>query len=453
MSVLIILYISEIVEKMEVSENITTNKQHFDVVISGGGLSGSLMALSLLPLKTHEGKPLSIAIIEAVNAKPLSQNTHSNQKTSESVFDDRVLALSHASAQYLKQLGTWSYIQDHAQPITDIHISDRGYYGKARIKAEDHLTANHGKVDAVGYVIEMSKLGLAIQKSLTEQSKNKVKAETDKLNNLTWFTPDAIEQIKWHSASVDITLKSKTQLSASLLIGCDGVNSICRQAANIDCDKSDYGQSALITNVSTKLAHQGVAYERFTESGPIAMLPMVKVANEGSRSSLVWTLTPDQADEINALTDDEFKTKLEHAFGSWLGGIEKVGKRHIYPLSLVQAQEQIFHRMVLIGNASHTIHPIAGQGFNLGLRDVQSLAKALDKTLAEKGDIGAFNRLTEYAISRKTDHGHIINLTDSLVTLFSNEHFPLVAGRNMGLKVLNYVPVIKNTFVNKAMGY
>ncbi|WP_426358137.1 FAD-dependent monooxygenase [Pseudocolwellia sp. HL-MZ19] len=273
------------------------------------------------------------------------------------------------------------------------------------------------------------------------------------LSNVTWFTPDAIDQIKWQSDSVQLTLKSNTQLSASLLIGCDGVNSICRQAASIACDKSDYGQSALITNVSTKLAHQGVAYERFTESGPIAMLPMVKVANEGSRSSLVWTLTPEQAEEINALTDDEFKVKLEQDFGSWLGGIVKVGKRHIYPLSLVQAQEQIFHRMVLIGNASHTIHPIAGQGFNLGLRDVQSLAKTLEQTLADKGDIGAFNRLTEYAISRKTDHKHIINLTDSLVTLFSNEHFPLVAGRNIGLKVLNYIPAIKNTFVNKAMGY
>jgi len=428
---------------MEASETQTTQKQHFDVVISGGGLSGSLMALSLLPLKNNQGKPLSIAIIEAVNANASTKNGHS-------IFDDRVLALSHASAQYLKQLDAWPYIQTDAQPITDIHISDRGYYGKARIKSEDHLTALHGKVDAVGYVVEMTKLGLAIQKTLADKTAKNNQVGTSKL---TWFTPDSIEKIEWKSASVDLTLQSKTQLSASLLVGCDGVNSICRKAANIQCYKTEYGQSALITNVSTKHAHQGVAYERFTENGPIAMLPMVKRAHESSMSSLVWTLTPQQADEINSLSDSEFKVRLESAFGSWLGGIEKVGKRHTYPLSLVQAQEQIFHRMVLIGNASHTIHPIAGQGFNLGLRDVQGLAKIIEKTLSEQGDIGGFNRLTEYAASRKTDHEHIINLTDSLVTLFSNEYCPLVAGRNVALKVLNYVPAIKNTFVNKAMGY
>lgn len=450
------------VEKIETSDNSTANKQHFDVIISGGGLSGSLMALSLLSLKTQGDKPLSIAIIEAVNtAKSDSANLATSSqatKKNESVFDDRVLALSHASAQYLKTLGVWSSIKKHAQPITDIHISDRGYYGKARISASDHVTANKGKVSAVGYVIEMSKLGLALQQTITTRVKHEaLSGKNFEGTNLTWFTPDTIETIEWKSASVEVTLASKTQLSASLLIGCDGVNSICRQSANIACDRSDYGQSALITNVSTTKPHHGVAFERFTENGPVAMLPMVKVANEGSRSSLVWTLTPEQAEEFSTLTDNEFKVKLEQSFGSWLGAIEKIGKRHIYPLSLVQAQEQVYHRMVLIGNAAHTIHPIAGQGFNLGLRDVQSLAKVITQTLTdrltENTDIGSFHRLTEYAASRKTDHQHIITLTDSLVTLFSNELVPLVVGRNIGLKVLNYVPVIKNTFVNKAMGY
>lgn len=416
---------------MQASENIST-KQHFDVIISGGGLSGSLMALSLLSLKTSDNKPLSIAIIEAADATKTGQLI----KNTTSVFDDRVLALSHASAQYLKKIDAWPLIQEHAQAITDIHISDRGYYGKARITADKH------SVSAVGYVVEMSKLGLALHQVLEKNSQN-----------LTWFTPDSIEQIQWKSESVDITLTSQIQLSASLLIGCDGANSICRQSANIACDRTDYNQSALITNVSTKQPHHGVAFERFTENGPIAMLPMVNVANENSRCSLVWTLTPEQADEMKLLTDEEFKITLERSFGSWLGSIEKVGKRHIYPLSLVQAQAQIHHRMVLIGNASHTIHPIAGQGFNLGLRDVQILAKTLEQALSQQEDMGAFNRLTEYALSRKKDHRHIIKLTDSLVTLFSNDLFPLVVGRNIGLKVLNYVPVIKNTFVNKTMGY
>lgn len=426
------------------TQSAESNQQHFDVIISGGGLSGSLMALSLLSLKSQNEKPLSIAIIEAATV-----NT-SSSKSTQSVFDDRVLALSHASTQYLKTLNLWPFIKEHAQPINDIHISDRGYYGKARINALEHVMANKGKVEAVGYVVEMSKLGMALQQAVENHIKHN---GTAKQANLTWFTPDSIEQIEWRSASVNITLASKQQLSATLLIGCDGVNSVCRQSANIACDKTEYAQSALITNVATIKNHNGVAFERFTENGPIAMLPMVKVPNEGSRSSLVWTLTPEQAEELSSLSDNEFKVKLEESFGSWLGAIEKIGKRHIYPLSLVQAQEQVYHRMVLIGNAAHTIHPIAGQGFNLGLRDVQSLAKLLEQTLIEQGDIGAFNRLTEYAASRKTDHQHIITLTDSLVTLFSNELLPLVVGRNIGLKVLNYVPTIKNTFVNKAMGY
>lgn len=446
---------------MEISEKTKKNKQHFDVVISGGGLSGSLMALSLLSLKKTDGNPLSIAIVEAnytdinsaeINGTETSTTEEFSAKiiseslSKKSVFDERVLALSHASADYLKTLKVWPLLQQHAQPITHIHISDRGYYGKARITAEEH------NVSAVGYVIEMSKLGLALHQAVAGYAKNHA------INNstLTWFTPDSIECVEWQSESVNITLASTQQLSASLLIGCDGAHSVCRQAAQISCDTFEYNQFALITNVSTALPHNGAAFERFTKNGPIAMLPMVKVANENSRCSLVWTLTPEQANEMKSLTDNEFKVALEQAFGSWLGAIDKVGKRHVFPLLLVQAKEQIYHRMALIGNASHTIHPIAGQGFNLGLRDVKALTQTLKKVLANNEgnkDIGAFNLLTDYAESRKKDHKHIITLTDSLVTLFSNDLFPLVAGRNIGLKVLNYVPAIKNTFVNKTMGY
>lgn len=429
---------------MEVKENAKHNKQHFDVIISGGGLTGSLMALSLLSIE-NKSHPLSIAIIEAASVN--SSKTDAATKTTQSVFDERVLALSDASVEYFKTLNIWSLIKNHAQPITDIHISDRGYYGKARISAKDHITSVDHCIPAVGYVIEMSKLGSAIQQSLNELEKS------NSYTNLTWFTPDSIEAIQWQSESVEVTLASKIQLSGSLLIGCDGVNSVCRQSANIKCDISNYDQSALITNVSTTLPHQGVAYERFTENGPIAMLPMVNLGKVSRRCSLVWTLTPEQAQSYKELADDEFKVLLEKSFGSWLGGIEQIGTRHVYPLSLVRAQEQIYHRMVLIGNASHTIHPIAGQGFNLGLRDVQTLTQLIKSILLEQGDIGAFYRLSEYARLRKTDHSHIINLTDSLVTLFSNDLFPLVVGRNVGLKVLNYVPALKSAFVNKAMGY
>lgn len=416
------------------NEKLATSTQQFDVIISGGGLSGVLTALSLLPLKNSKGKHLSIAIIEANNVV----------KQPETVFDERVLALSHASINYLKELNVWSKLALHAQPIKNIHISDRGYYGKARINAAEH------KVNAVGYVVEMSKIGNALNQTLAN---NTDPHDLNNHSNITWFTPNRINHIEWCRDMVNVTLESSVTITATLLVGCDGAQSVCRTFANIPTNEISYEQSAIITNVATSLPHKGIAYERFTEQGPIAMLPLVQLTNESSRCSLVWTVSPEQAEAIVKLTDVEFQQTLEKAFGYWLGDIKHTGKRYVYPLSLVQAKEQVHHRMVLVGNASHTIHPIAGQGFNLGLRDVQTLSQNIAKSLNNNEDIGTLSCLTDYSMSRKKDHERIITLTDSLVTLFSNQLPPLIAGRNIGLKILNYFPTIKKPFVNKTMGY
>jgi 2-octaprenyl-6-methoxyphenol hydroxylase len=404
-------------------------EQVFDIVISGGGLAGCLMALSVSDLKNTSGEALSIAIIE------------SNKifKDTSLSFDDRVLALSHGTASYFESLGAWQTLKPYAEPIKNIHISDQGYYGKARLYAEKH------QVKSLGYVVEMAMIGKTLLSVL--------KAKT----NITWFTPDNINDITWHPEKVDLTLASKSQLSAKLLLGCDGAQSVCRQFANIKTTESQYNQSALIANVATAIPHDNIAFERFTETGPIAMLPLssVSIADEkpSSRCSLVWTLTPEQAKSMAKLDDDKFKATLEKAFGSWLGEITHVGKRDIYPLKLVQAQEQIYHRLALIGNASHTIHPIAGQGFNLGVRDVSEMAALINEALNTDRDIGQFSALSDYAKRRKVDHQTVINLTDSLVTLFSNKLPPLVLGRSMGLKVLNYCSPLKKVLVKKTMGY
>jgi 2-octaprenyl-6-methoxyphenol hydroxylase len=405
--------------------------KQFDIVISGGGLSGALMALSLIDCKNEKGKPLSIAIVEA---NPVL-------KDPSLTFDDRVLALSHGTATYLQSLGLWQQLKSIAEPIKNIHISDRGFYGKARLYADSH------QVNALGFVVEMSLLGQALLARLKE--KNKLSG------NLTWFTPDKISDITWQDKHVELTLNSETKLNAKLLLACDGVNSACRKLANISVQESDYGQSALIANVCTAIPHDNLAFERFTETGPIAMLPLSKQgsATNDSRCSLVWTLPPEQADKMQALNDKQFQSELESAFGSWLGAITHVGKRDIFPLKLLMADEQVYHRMALIGNASHTIHPIAGQGFNLGVRDVNQMAELIKKSLKNNQDIGQFSALSEYAAQRKLDHSQVIGLTDSLVTLFSNKLPPLVVGRNVGLKVMNYLSPLKNALVRKTMGY
>jgi len=405
--------------------------KQFDIVISGGGLSGALMALSLIDCKKRNGQPLSIAIIEA---NPIL-------KDPSLTFDDRVLALSHGTASYLHDLGVWQQLKSVAEPINNIHISDRGFYGKARLYAEHH------QVNALGFVVEMSLIGQALLAQLTDKNKSTA--------NITWFTPDKITDVNWQEKHVELTLNSATKLEAKLLLACDGAHSACREFANISVQTSDYGQSALIANVSTAIAHNNLAFERFTDTGPIAMLPLSKQngANDDSRCSLVWTLPPEQAQQMSALNDKEFKQSLERAFGSWLGEITHVGKRDVYPLKLLTADEQVFHRMALIGNASHTIHPIAGQGFNLGVRDVKQMAELIKLSLKNNQDIGQFSALSEYAAQRKLDHNQVIGLTDSLVTLFSNTLPPLVMGRNVGLKVMNYLTPLKNTLVRKTMGY
>jgi 2-octaprenyl-6-methoxyphenol hydroxylase len=425
------------------------NEQFFDVVISGGGLSGSLMALSLALFKKSDGEPLSIAVVEAVDKK---DNKASNQELTQisvksNVFDQRVLALSHGSSQYLEQLGIWEDLAPHACPIKEIDISDRGNYGKARINAKKH------HVDALGYVIEMALIGNALQKKL-KQYKHVNYYFGQTITKVDWTEENAQPPInsKQKKQSICMTLASGEQLCTRLLLGCDGLNSPSRKQANIKVKSSDYKQMALIANVATSLPHQNKAYERFTTQGPIAMLPLLSLKGE-NRCSLVWTLNPDSAKKIASLNDADFKKSLEQAFGYWLGGITQVGERVAFPLTLVQAEQQTYHRMALIGNASHTIHPIAGQGFNLGLRDVKYMAELIKMAVDTNQDIGSFSLLHRYEKQRNKDHHEVISLTDSLVTLFSNELPPLVAGRNIGLKALNYLSPLKHKLVIKTMGY
>ena len=397
----------------------STTKQ-FDIIISGAALAGASMALALSKLKKLDGSLLSIAVVETF---PVSDELPKS-------YDARVIALSHASACYLNELGVWQQLKPDAMAIDNIHISDCDYYGKARMYAQDY------NVSALGYVSEMQAIGNAIISPLKQSP------------NVTFFAPDSITEITWQSDEVSVQLSSGESISASLLLGCDGGQSICRTQAKIDCTVSDYEQVAVIANVTPEKHHNGRAFERFSEFGPIALLPMTE-----SRCSLVWTVKPEHVDELLALSSDDFATRLNEQFGHWLGGFKNIGKRFAFELKLIQANEQIHHRMALLGNAAHSLHPIAGQGFNLGIRDVEAMAKHIKQALAANQDVGSYNVLSSYAIERDVDHKQVIALTDSLVHLFSNKHAPLVVGRGVGLKVLNYVSPLKSALAQKTMGH
>ncbi|QDP00442.1 2-octaprenyl-6-methoxyphenyl hydroxylase [Thalassotalea sp. PS06] len=398
----------------------TNTKTHYDIIISGGGLTGAAMALSLF---SKSCKPLRIAIVDSADKQQASGG-----------FDERVIALSYGSAEYLQQLGAWTNLKNDACAIKNIHVSDRSYYGKARIDSQDY------QLDALGYVAPLQSIASSLYAQLqVSVSKDSVIDE---------YFANGIESIDWQRNQVNVELQQGLQLSAELLLACDGGHSKCRQLAKIDTQSKDYGQVAIVANVKTALPHQHKAFERFSETGPIAMLPMTD-----NRCSLVWTLSPQQAQDHMALTDEEFADTLQAAFGDWLGPFTKIGKRQSFGLKLVHAKQITQHRMALLGNACHTLHPIAGQGFNLSIRDVACMSSLVSQALKNGEDLGEFALLNAYQQQRMSDQKAIIQLTDALVHCFSNHYLPLVIGRNIGLKALNYMAGIKASLANTTMGH
>jgi 2-octaprenyl-6-methoxyphenol hydroxylase len=236
-------------------------------------------------------------------------------------------------------------------------------------------------------------------------------------------------------------------LTARLVVGADGADSSVRRWSGIGAQRAEYGQSAVIANLTPERPHRNVAYERFTDSGPLALLPM-----SDGRCALVWTLRSEQSAEILALGDREFLARLQLRFGGRLGRLRRVGARTAYPLALVRAHAYTAARLALIGNAAHTLHPIAGQGFNLGLRDVAALAEVVCDTAAAGRDVGARAVLARYEEWRRRDQEHVLRATDGLVRLFSNDHAPLVLARTAGMVLVDLLPPVKRALMRRAMG-
>ena len=403
-----------------------TPSYDYDIVIIGGGMVGASLAIALLPL-TKEPHQLKICIIDAFQHNADSQPS----------YDDRSIALSHGSSLIFKGMGLWNELQSKTSPIKQIHISDRGHFGATR------LTAAQEKVPSLGYLVESRVLGQQLYKVLANSeieqiipaSVIEVSTENDKLASLT------------------IIQGEKTQrISTRLLVGADGTNSKVRELLGITTSISDYQQSAIIANVTTQKPHQGQAFERFTEHGPIALLPMT-----ANRSSLVWTHNTEagsaEIDAILSLDDKTFLKQLDEAFGYRLGKFTKVGKRSSYPLSLVTSDKNSAFRTVIIGNASHTLHPVAGQGLNLALRDVAVLSDLVTDLYAkDKSPHSIAELLVSYEESRAADLNNTIRYTDSLVRLFSNDNRVLGHARAGGLMAVDRISPVRKWISKQSMG-
>ncbi|MFZ1341676.1 2-octaprenyl-6-methoxyphenyl hydroxylase [Thiothrix eikelboomii] len=390
----------------------------FDVLIVGGGMVGASLALALQPLN------LKLGLIEAV-----AFGSHS-----QPAYDDRSVALSYGSSRIYQGMGIGGKLAAQMAAIQQIHVSDRGYFGATR------LTAEQAAVPALGYVIESRVLGRVLFEALAKGG----------TGSLEVISPARVYALEQNSDSVQVHFERQTvtdTVQTRLLVIADGAQSPLREQLGIAVKTQDYQQTAIIANVSTDRPVTGVAYERFTRSGPLALLPMTE-----ERYSLVWTHKTAEVAASLELTDAEFLQNLQTSFGYRQGRFIKVGKRSSYPLSLVKSVAEVQGRAVLIGNASHSLHPVAGQGLNLALRDVATLSDLLATPTAIRSDDGVVELLAAYQAARQPDYASVVAYTDSLVKLFSAEFPALGLLRAGGLVAVDRIAPLRQLLTQQSMG-
>ncbi len=387
----------------------------YDVLIAGAGLAGNCLALAL------KDSGLRLAIIEA----------NTREQLTNSPAGDRALVLSAGTIKILQALEAWSEIAELATPIKDIHISDKGHFGKVR------LSSKKQGVDALGYVICARDIEQNMAK-LVEQA------------GIGVISPARVVGLMSGLETVNVSLKQEQKsinISAQLMVGADGGQSTVRRLLEIKQEMTEYGQTALVTTIKSSLPHNNMAFERFTESGPLAVLPV-----NHEECSVVWTRRDEEADDLMSSSDEVFLSRLQECFGYALGQLTLTRPRRAFPLTLIRAGSMVSGRSVIIANAAHQLHPVAGQGFNLGIRDVAQLAEILIKQHQENADVGNAGLLNKYALSRQKDLQQTIGFTDNVVKIFSSDWLPLAAARSIGLAVMDHIPVAKTILSKHAMG-
>ncbi|MCP0915896.1 2-octaprenyl-6-methoxyphenyl hydroxylase [Acinetobacter indicus] len=396
-----------------------------EVIIVGGGMVG--LSLALMLAKAN----IAVKLLEAIQYPNYDD---ANLAPYHSSFDARNSALSRRSVQIYQELGLWDALQEHAVPILEVHITEQGSFGKARLQAEQE------KVESFGQVIENAWLGRVL---LTQVRAEPLIELIDgvKVTSLTQDTD--LAYLEAQRGSEVLKLQSK------LVIAADGRDSFCRKALGIGVDEHDYDQVAIVTTVQTSKPHNHVGFERFSPLGPLALLPLPGEY----RRSVVWPVKKGTEHEwLGEDNDQHFLNALQQTYGDRAGKFQKTGRRFSFPLSQVLAEKQAVGRVVLMGNAAHTIHPVAGQGFNLCMRDAYVLVRYLKEQLAQQADLGDAAMLQDYEKSRLTDQQRVIKFCDSVVRGFSNQNPVLKLLRNTGLIAFDTIPGIKPLVANYAMG-
>lgn len=389
--------------------------QQSDLVIIGGGLVGASLALCLQSTAKQHG--WQIRLIEPYTLTSGYQPS----------YDARSSAISYGSKLIYEQLGLWNLLVEKAEPITHIQVSEQGHGITMEMDAKEEA------VPAFGYVIDNSWIGKCLIEAL-----DTTVVHCQYNTEVRSLTP--------YAEGYEITLDNDDKIAADLVVLAEGGRSDIRQQLGIYVKQRPYGQIAIIANVTPGYRHLGRAFERFTTQGPIALLPL-----KDNHCALVLTREQNEANRLLALTDELFMEELQQAFGNRMGTFKKIGKRYSYPLILTESQEQVRPHLVLLGNTAHGLHPVAGQGYNLSLRDTWALAQTLIKNSKPLGD---FVTLQSYLKSRTLDQKRVIEFSDQITRLFSNKQAILKAGRffGLGLASMNIIPPFKHWFTLQAMG-
>ena len=391
--------------------------KHYDIIIVGAGMVGATLACGL----AEEAEQLKIALIDA-NEPKFGWDKNS--------YDMRVSAITRGSQKLFKDVGVWEKIlEQRVSPYQDMFVWD------AEGKGEVHFdSADMGESD-LGHIIENRVIVKALHQRIKE------------LPQIELLCPAKLEKIEFANDKSSLTLEDKTELTANLVVAADGTRSWVRQQAEIAVKGWDFDQAALVTTVKTEKHHRNTAWQRFLSTGPLAFLPLTE-----GYSSIVWSTSPDEAKRLLDVSEYEFALELEHAFDSKLGKIESVAGRAVFPLRLFETLNYVKPRLALVGDAAHTIHPLAGQGVNLGLADVASLMTVITDALNDKKDIGDLKVLRRYERWRRADNRSMLLAMDGLKRLFGSELSALKSLRSFGLNLTNKITPLKNIIMQQAMG-